>query len=78
MAEAEDSALLAAFAADGMGLVFAPTVVADMVGKHYGLVRVAEVEGMRERYYAISRERRLVHPAVLAIREAARTDLFWL
>lgn len=76
VAEAEDSALLAAFAADGMGLVFAPTVVADVVGKRYGLVRVAEVEGIRERYYAISCERRLVHPAVLAIREAARTELF--
>jgi LysR family transcriptional regulator, transcriptional activator of nhaA len=76
VAEAEDSALLAAFAADGMGLVFAPTVVAHVVGKRYGLVRVAEVEGIRERYYAISGERRLVHPAVLAIREAARTELF--
>ena len=59
-----------------MGLVFAPTVVADVVGRRYGLVRVAEVDGVRERYYAISGERRLVHPAVLAIREAARTELF--
>jgi LysR family transcriptional regulator, transcriptional activator of nhaA len=76
VAEAEDSALLAAFAADGMGLVFAPTVVADVVSRRYGLVRVADVDGIRERYYAISGERRLVHPAVLAIREAARTELF--
>ena len=54
----EDRALLSAFAADGMGLVFAPTVVADVVGRRYGLVRVAELDSIRERYYAISGERR--------------------
>jgi LysR family transcriptional activator of nhaA len=74
--EAEDSALLSAFAADGMGLVFAPTVVADVVCRRYGLVRVADMDSLRERYYAISGERRLVHPAVIAIREAARNELF--
>jgi len=36
----------------------------------------SEVESVRECFYAISAERRLVHPAVLAIRAAARKDLF--
>jgi len=76
VAEAEDSALLKAFAADGMGALFVPTVIAKIVAQRYGLVEVAEVESVRERFYAISAERRLVHPAVLAIRAAARNDLF--
>lgn len=76
VAEAEDSALLKAFAADGMGLVFAPTAVTDIVARSYGLARVGEVVDVKERFYAISAERRLVHPAVVAIREAARTALF--
>lgn len=76
VAEAEDSALLKAFAADGMGGMFVPTVIADVVAKRYGVTPVAELEQVRERYYAISAERRLIHPAVVAIRSAARADLF--
>lgn len=76
IAEAQDSALLKDFAADGMGAMFVPTVIADVVTKRYGVVKVAEVPAIRERYYAISIERRLVHPAVIAIRSAARSELF--
>ena len=76
VAEAEDSALLKAFAADGMGAMFVPSVIAKTVCKRYDLVEIAELDGVRERYYAISSERRLVHPAVVAIRSAARRDIF--
>jgi len=76
VAEADDSALLKDFAADGMGAVFVPTVIAAIVAARYGLVEVAEVTAVRERFYAISAERRLVHPAVVAIRAGARDDLF--
>ena len=76
VAEAQDSALLKAFAGDGMGAIFVPTVIATIVSQRYGLVKVAEVETVRERFYAISAERRLVHPAVVAIRTAARHALF--
>ena len=75
-AEAEDSALLKAFAADGMGAMFVPTVVAATVTRRYGLVAIREVEELRERYYAISTERRITHPAVVEIRTAARSKLF--
>lgn len=76
VAEAEDSALLKAFAAEGMGAMFVPTVIAKVVCKRYELVPIRELEGVRERYYAIAAERRLVHPAVVAIRDAARESLF--
>jgi len=76
VAEAEDSALLKAFAAEGMGAMFVPTVIAKTVERRYDLAIVHEVESIRERYYAIAAERRLVHPAVIAIRTAARQALF--
>ena len=76
VAEAEDSALLKAFAADGMGGTFVPTVIATSVAQRFGLVEISEVDAVRERFYATSAQRRLVHPAVLAIRAAARKDLF--
>lgn len=75
IAEAEDSALLKAFAADGMGLMFAPAAVADLVGQRYRLEVVGTTAEVREHFYAITGERRLVHPAVVAIRAAARGGL---
>ncbi|MBL9013263.1 MAG: transcriptional activator NhaR [Myxococcales bacterium] len=76
VAEAEDSALLKAFAADGMGGVFVPTVIAKQVCRRYDVSEVATVDEVHERFYAITAERRIVHPAVIAIRSAARTELF--
>lgn len=76
VAQAEDSALLKAFAADGMGALFVPTVVVDKIARRYDLVPIGRIEAIKERYYAISAERRLVHPAVRAIRDAARDDVF--
>ncbi len=76
VAEAEDSALLKAFAADGMGAMFVPTVIAKTVARRYDVVHVAEVSSVQERFWAITAERRLVHPAVISMREAARTELF--
>jgi len=75
-AEAEDSALLKAFAADGMGAMFIPTVIVSTVNRRYDLVTIREVVELRERYYAISAERRITHPAVVEIRAAARSKLF--
>ncbi len=76
VAEAEDSALLKAFAADGMGAMFVPTVIAKQVARRYDVVEIAEVDAVVERFYAITAERRLVHPGVIAIRGAARAKLF--
>lgn len=76
VAEAEDSALLKAFAADGMGAMFVPTVIAKTVARRYDVVEVGEVADVQERFWAITAERRLVHPAVIAMRNAARAELF--
>jgi len=37
---------------------------------------LGEISEVRERFYAVSVERRLKHPAVVAISEAAKTKLF--
>lgn len=74
--EFEDSALMKAFG-QGTGVVFpAPGVIADDVCRFYGVRVVGRTPAVRERYYAISAERRLKHPGVLAITQAARDDLF--
>jgi LysR family transcriptional activator of nhaA len=76
VAEFEDSALLKVFGGDGVGLFPAPTVVENEVVSQYGVELLGRVEEVRERFYAISAERRLKHPAVVAISDAARHDLF--
>ena len=75
VAEFEDSALLKVFGGDGVGLFPAPTVVAEAVKAQYGVELVGRVDEVRERFYAISVERRIKHPAVVAVIEAARQKL---
>jgi LysR family transcriptional activator of nhaA len=70
--EFDDSALMKAFGAGGAGLVVAPDVVAAEVCRHYGLEVVGYANGVSERFYAITAQRRMSHPAVRAIHEQAR------
>lgn len=76
VAEFEDSALLNVFGADGVGLFVGPSVVEREMCKQFGVVVVGHLTEVRERFYAVSVERRLKHPAVLAITDAARHHLF--
>lgn len=75
VAEFDDAALLQTFARAGHGLFAAPSVVADDVARAFDVRAVGTLEGVRERFYAISVERRLTHPAVAAICAQARSDL---
>ena len=74
--EFEDTALMKVFGQDGVGLFSAPTVIEEEVCRQYKVRVVGRTDAVRERYYAISVERRLKHPAVLAICEAAREEIF--
>jgi len=74
--EFEDSALLSAFGRDGVGAFAAPTATHDDLTRHFGVEHVGDVPGAQERYYAISVERRLKHPATVAITTSARADVF--
>jgi len=75
VAEFEDSALLKVFGADGVGVFPAPLAVAGDVEQRYRVEHLGAAEGVVERFYAISAERRLKHPAVLAITRAAHEDV---
>jgi LysR family transcriptional activator of nhaA len=76
VAEFEDSALFKVFGADEMGIFPAPTVVEKEVTAQYGVQVVGRPEGVRERFYAITAQRRLAHPAVQAIADTAKQELF--
>lgn len=74
--EFEDSAILKVFGQEGHGLFLVPTAIEKEVARQYAVRVVGRIPEIVERYYAISVERRLKHPAVVAISEAARTELF--
>ena len=74
--EFKDSALLKTFGEAGTGLVAAPMAIEKEVRKHYGVGLVGTLDGVSESYYAISIERRLKNPAVVAISDAAKGGLF--
>jgi LysR family transcriptional activator of nhaA len=76
VAEIDDSAVLKVFGQGGVGLFAAPTAIeADLINQ-YGVKAVGRVEAVKERFYAISIERRITHPVVKEITSAARAQLF--
>lgn len=74
--EIDDSALLKSFGQQGVGFFAAPTTLAKEVERQYLVKRVGLAKGVRERVYALTLDRRLRHPAVLAISESAKTRVF--
>jgi LysR family transcriptional activator of nhaA len=75
-AEIEDSALLKLLAAEGLGVAPVASIVLRDLQERYGLHAIGALEGASMQFYAISVERRVTHPAVKAISEAARSQLF--
>ncbi len=76
VAEFDDSALMKAFGQSGSGVFPAPAAMALEIEAHYGVVQLGRTDDMHERFFAISAERRLTHPAVVAVSDAARAGLF--
>ena len=74
--EFDDSAMMKAFGQSGAGLFFAPTVIAHQVCQQYAVVPLGRVDSLVEQVYAITTERRLSHPATVAISQSARRELF--
>ena len=76
LGEFDDSALMKAFGQAGAGLFVAPTTLASHVCEQYKTVAIGRIDSVIERLYAITTERRLTHPAIVAISKAAREDIF--
>jgi len=74
--EFDDSALLKAFGQAGSGLFVSPAAIADYVCSQYGVKILGTIDAVREQLYAITTERRLTHPAVVAISRVARDEVF--
>lgn len=70
--EFDDSALMKAFGERGAGVFVVPSAIAAEVAKQYKVACVGETDQVREQFYAISLERRISHPAVATITDAAR------
>ena len=76
MGDFDDGALMKAFGQAGIGIFAAPSAIAAEVRRQYGVVAIGSTDMVTERFYAISVERRLTHPAVVAISSTARKELF--
>lgn len=71
--EFEDAALMKVFAAEGLGIVAIPSIVAREALSRYGLERVGPAKGCEQSIYAITAERKILHPAVSLLVEAAKS-----
>jgi LysR family transcriptional activator of nhaA len=68
----EDSALIDAFGRAGAGLFALPSAIEPQVRRQYQVRLVGRLDAVRQRFYAITVERKLSNPAVIAISERAR------
>ena len=74
VAEFDDTAMMKVFGEAGSGAFTVPTVVAARVARQVNAQIVGHTEEVIEQIYAVSSERRIRHPAVMAINEAAKAD----
>lgn len=74
--EFDDSALTKAFGQAGSGVFVAPSAIADFVRKQYGVKKLGTIDAVQEQLYAITTPRHPIHPAVVAISQVAREEIF--
>lgn len=77
VAEFEDNALLTVFGQAGDGIFMAPTIIESEVKAQHQVNIIGRCDNIKERFYAISVERILKHPAVVAITDTARHSVFF-
>lgn len=74
--EFEDSAMTVVFGGAAVGAFATPTPTEAQVKRHYQLALLGRTKDIVESFYAISLDRRLKHPAVVAISEFAQNAVF--
>jgi LysR family transcriptional activator of nhaA len=74
--EFDDAALMKAFGREGQGVFLAPSVLEEETCNQFGVSIIGRTSELVEEFYAVSVERRISHPCVLAITDAARAQLF--
>lgn len=73
--EFDDSALMKCFGGAGVGVFPVPDAIVPAVRRQYNVAVLGRAGSVREQYYAITVDRKLKHPGVVAISNAARTLL---
>ncbi len=76
IAELDDLALASVLGEKGLGVLAAPDVLAKELRQRYALQLVGSTKDIRQRFFAISVERKIKNPAVAAICEVARKKIF--
>jgi len=76
VAELDDLALASVLGEKGLGVLAAPDVIGKELRQRYGLQLVGRAKDIRQRFFAISVERKIKNPAVAAICEVARKKIF--
>jgi LysR family transcriptional activator of nhaA len=76
IAELDDLALASVLGETGLGVLAAPNVIEKELRQRYGLQLVGRAKDIRQRFFAISVERKIKNPAVAAICEVARKKIF--
>jgi LysR family transcriptional regulator, transcriptional activator of nhaA len=74
--EFDDPALMTAFGRAGMGIFPGPSAIADEIEEQYKVRVVGHLPEVKERFYAVSAERKIKNPIVSAITTAARREVF--
>lgn len=74
--EFDDSALMKVFGQFGVGLFAGPTAIEDEICRTYHVNSLGRVPSVQERFYAITPERKLKHPAIVSIMARAREAIF--
>lgn len=74
--EFDDGALMKAFGQSGAGVFVAPTAIADYVCRQYQVQAMGRIDDVKEELYAITTERRIRHPATIAMSQAAAQEVF--
>jgi len=74
--EFDDAALMKAFGGEGRGVFMSPTVLEAETSAQYGVQVIGRSAELVEEFYAVSVERRITHPCIAAITNAARDRLF--
>lgn len=73
--EFDDAALMKAFGGEGRGVFMTPTVLESETAAQYGVRVVGRTSELIEEFYAVTVERRITHPCIAAITDAAREQL---
>ena len=74
--EFDDVDLLQVFGQRGMGVFAAPSVIERDICRQFRVKVIGRTDEIRERFFAMSVERKLRRPAVVSLTQAARTRLF--